>query len=56
MVGSSGRQRVQTDVLANLEIKLPTYEIQRRIGSILRDYDDKIAMNNAINRNLALVA
>ena len=52
MVGSSGRQRVQTDVLANLEIKLPTYEIQRRIGSILRDYDDKIAMNNAINRNL----
>ena len=24
MVGSSGRQRVQTDVLANLEIKLPT--------------------------------
>ena len=53
MVGSSGRQRVQTDVLANLEIKLPTYEIQRRIGSILRDYDDKIAMNNAINRNLS---
>ncbi len=53
MVGSSGRQRVQTDVLANLEIKLPAYEIQRRIGSILRDYDDKIAMNNAINRNLS---
>lgn len=52
MVGSSGRQRVQTDVVADLEIELPNIEEQRKIGSILRDLDDKIALNNAINNNL----
>ena len=52
MVGSSGRQRVQTDVVANLDIKLPPIEEQRKIGSVLRLLDDKIALNNAINNNL----
>ena len=52
MVGSSGRQRVQTDVVADLDIELPHIEEQRRIGSILRAIDDKIALNNAINNNL----
>lgn len=52
MVGSSGRQRVQTDVVADLDIGLPNIEEQRKIGSILRDLDDKIALNNAINNNL----
>lgn len=53
MVGSSGRQRVQTDVVANLDIELPNIKEQRKIGSILRALDDKIALNNAINNNLA---
>ena len=53
MVGSSGRQRVQTDVLQNLEILLPTYDEQKKIGSVLRDLDDKIAINTRINKNLA---
>ena len=53
MVGSSGRQRIQTDVVQNLEIDLPDLDMQRKIGSILRDFDDKIALNNAINNNLA---
>ena len=53
MVGSSGRQRVQIDVVANLDIKVPTIEEQRKIGNILRVLDDKIELNNKINNNLA---
>ena len=52
MVGSSGRQRVQTDVVQNLEIMVPDYEKQRRISGLLKSLDDKIALNNAINNNL----
>lgn len=53
MVGSSGRQRVQTDVVQNLEIDIPDLDIQRRIGATLKSLDDKIALNNDINDNLA---
>ena len=52
MVGSSGRQRVQTDVVANLDIELPPIEEQRKIGELLRTFDDKIKLNNEINNNL----
>lgn len=52
MVGSSGRQRVQTDVVANLDIKLPPIEEQRKIGGLLKAIDDKIELNNKINNNL----
>jgi len=52
MVGSSGRQRVQTDVVQNLEIMVPDYEEQRRISRPPETPDDKIALNNAINNNL----
>lgn len=52
MVGSSGRQRVQTDVIQNLEIAVPSYEEQRLIGKFLRNLDDKIKINNKINKNL----
>lgn len=54
MVGSSGRQRVQTDVLQALEISVPTLPEQRKIASVLRDIDDKIALNSRINCNLCL--
>ena len=53
MVGSSGRQRVQADVVQNLEIMVPDYEEQKRISSILRSLDDKIAANTEVNKNLA---
>lgn len=53
MVGSSGRQRVQTDVVENLDIAVPSYEEQHLIGGILRNLDDKIKINNKINENLA---
>ena len=52
MVGSSGRQRVQTDVVANLSIKLPPLPIQQKIAAILSSLDDKIELNNKINTNL----
>ncbi len=53
MVGSSGRQRVQTDVVENLEIPTPSYEEQKLIGGTLRSIDDKILLNTQINENLA---
>lgn len=52
MVGSSGRQRVQMDVVQNLDILVPPYEIQCLIGKILSNLDDKIKNNNKINENL----
>ena len=52
MVGSSGRQRVQQDVLENLELILPDYETQVRIGKVLSAFDDKIELNTQINHNL----
>ena len=53
MVGSSGRQRVQADAVERLVIATPTYEEQRKIGGLLKSLDDKIALNNRINENLA---
>ena len=52
MVGSSGRQRVQTDVVQNLEIMVPDYEEQKRISGILKSLDDKIVANTEVNKNL----
>ena len=52
MVGSSGRQRVQTDVLENLPVLVPSYSDQQKIGRILKRIDDKIALNQCINKNL----
>lgn len=52
MVGSSGRQRVQKDVIANLELSIPSYEEQKKIGQLLKILDDKIQLNNSINKNL----
>lgn len=53
MVGSSGRQRVQINVLGNLEIIVPPLIEQQKIGAFLKMLDDKIALNNRINDNLA---
>lgn len=53
MVGSSGRQRVQIDVVQNLVIPFPSLSEQRKIASILKSLDDKIALNTKINDNLA---
>ena len=51
MVGSSGRQRVQQSVLEELELSVPDLDEQRRIGDFLARIDEKIALNDRINRN-----
>ncbi len=53
MVGSSGRQRVQTDVLQKLLVKVPDLEAQKAISEVLKSLDDKINANRKINDNLA---
>lgn len=52
MVGSSGRQRVQTDVVKSIEITIPPLETQQKIAKVLSAIDDKIELNNSINNNL----
>lgn len=52
MVGSSGRQRVQTNVLKELEIKVPDLNTQKKISSILSYFDNLIKLNKKINHNL----
>lgn len=52
MVGTSGRQRAQVDVLENLKMYLPPLSTQRQIASILSSLDDKIELNRKINSNL----
>ncbi|MCB6435871.1 restriction endonuclease subunit S [Thomasclavelia ramosa] len=52
MVGSSGRQRVQTNVIQDLEINFPSLPEQFKIANVLKLLDDKIALNNKINNNL----
>lgn len=36
----------------NIEVEIPSIEIQEKIASILSDYDEKIELNNEINNNL----
>lgn len=52
MVGSSGRQRVQTDVVQGLKVRVPDLEGQRAIAGILKTLDDMIAANRRVNDNL----
>ena len=52
LVGTSGRQRAQVDVLENLKMYLPPLSTQRQIASILSSLDDKIELNRKINANL----
>ena len=52
MVGSSGRQRVQRDVIENLDIYVPPLDTQKKIGILLSLFDKKISLNKKINKNL----
>lgn len=52
MTGTSGRQRVQLDVVKNTEMLVPSYQEQVKIGKILSNIDKKIELNNKINDNL----
>ena len=52
MVGSSGRQRVQTDVVQGLKVRVPGLGEQCAIAGIMKSLDDKIAANRRVNENL----
>ena len=52
MTGSSGRQRVPTDSLGGIAVLIPSLKEQRKIVKVLRDLDDKIAVNQRMNATL----
>ncbi|RTL01999.1 MAG: restriction endonuclease subunit S [Proteobacteria bacterium] len=56
MTGSSGRQRVQTDELMNHEMAIPPINEQKEIAAILSSLDDKIELNQQINKKLEEIA
>ena len=52
MVGTSGRQRVQIDALADYELDLPDLDTQKKIADTLNAFDDKIELNRQMNETL----
>lgn len=52
MVGTSGRQRVQNDVLAKMELNLPSLDQQKKIANILSSLDEKIELNRRMDKTL----
>ncbi len=56
MTGSSGRQRVQTDVVINHSFLLPTLSEQKAIASVLSSLDDKIDLLHRQNKTLEAMA
>ena len=56
MTGSSGRQRVQTDVILDLNILLPPLPEQKAIAQVLSSFDDKIELLNEQNKTLEQMA
>lgn len=49
---SNSQQRIDWKLFLKEPILLPSLDIQERVISILRNIDDKIELNNAINNNL----
>ena len=43
---------ITRNTFENIEVEIPSIEIQEKIASILGDYDKKMELNNAINNNL----
>ena len=56
MTGSSGRQRVPTSVLNDLQVPIPPLPEQRAIAAILGALDDKIELNRRMNATLEGIA
>ena len=52
MTGTSGRQRVQTELLGIKEVLLPPLPEQKAIAKILSDLDEKIEVNRQMNEIL----
>lgn len=56
MTGSSGRQRVQTEVVTNHRFLLPSLPEQKVIASVLSSLDDKIGLLHRQNKTLEAMA
>jgi very-short-patch-repair endonuclease len=56
MEGTSGRQRVSWQSLAEFEFNFPDKEDRKEIGRILKSIDDKICINNQQNQTLEQIA
>ena len=56
MTGSSGRQRVQTDVVRQHLFELPPIKEQKAIASVLSSLDDKIDLLHRQNKTLEAMA
>jgi len=56
MSGSSGRQRVQVDALKLIKIKIPPLDEQKKISTILSIIDQKIELNQKMNKVLEEMA
>ena len=52
MTGTSGRQRVPTESLAHLTVRIPPLPEQKAIAHILGTLDDKIELNRKTNETL----
>lgn len=55
MTGTSGRQRVQTDLFGEVTINLPEVMEQKFIAKILSNLDSKIELNHQMNKTLEAV-
>jgi len=52
MVGTSGRQRVQSDIFDSILISIPSIIEQEAIAKVLSDLDSKIELNQQMNKTL----
>lgn len=49
----SGQPLMTQDILNNIDVNVPEYNVQKKIGKVLSKLDEKIELNNKINDNLA---
>ena len=56
MEGTSGRQRVAWQSLAEFEFGYPNRELRKEAGKFLKEIDDKIALNTQTNQTLEQIA
>lgn len=56
MEGTSGRQRVAWQSLAEFEFDYPDKDIRKEAGKFLKEIDDKVALNTQTNQTLEQIA
>lgn len=56
MEGTTGRQRVSWQSLAEIHVAIPEPEIRKKIGTLLASLDNQIELNKKINQTLEAIA